>query len=158
MPITNTLTAAHDPAYDPNLASRPLPCRRAIPRLLVAEDDSELRGMVSQALQAAGCEVVDAAHGEQVLDVLGSLMLVDPCPEPVDLIVSDIRMPGTLSGLDLLAALRRSGWTMPVLLMTAYPDPVTRDEAARLGAQLFDKPLRIGELCAEALRLVSPRF
>jgi FixJ family two-component response regulator len=47
-----------------------------------------------------------------------------------------------LSGLDLLAALRCSRWTTPVVLVTAYGDDETRAEARELGAAAFlDKPL-----------------
>jgi DNA-binding NtrC family response regulator len=62
------------------------------------------------------------------------------------LIISDVRMPG-VSGLDVLATLRREDWSTPVILMTAFGDLETRAEARRLGAKaLFDKPFDVDDL------------
>ena len=70
--------------------------------------------------------------------------------------ISDIKMPG-LSGLDLLDTLRRSDWAMPVILITAFGDRETHDEAIRLGAvRVFDKPFELDDLVETALRIVPP--
>ncbi len=77
---------------------------------------------------------------------------------PVDVVVSDIRMPGA-SGLDLLAGLRRDDWTTPVVLITAFGDPGGRHaEAYRLGADaVLDKPLDVDDLRLVVQTLVSMR-
>jgi CheY-like chemotaxis protein len=108
--------------------------------VLVAEDDPDMRRMLATLLRMAGHRVVEAADGADLLARL------DPCddgtpPERIDVIVSDVDMP-QLSGLDLLAALRCSRWTTPVVLVTAFGDTETRAEARELGAAAFlDKPL-----------------
>jgi len=63
----------------------------------------------------------------------------------VDLIVSDVRMPGS-SGMDILAAMRRMGVRTPVILMTAFGDAQTRARAEALDALLFDKPFDVDDL------------
>ena len=108
--------------------------------VLVAEDDPDMRRMLVTLLRMAGHHVVEAADGADLLARL------DPAengaaPDPIDVIVSDVDMP-QLSGLDLLAALRCSRWTTPVVLVTAYGDAETRAEARELGAAvILDKPL-----------------
>ncbi len=71
----------------------------------------------------------------------------------IDLIVSDVRMP-ICSGLEIVRAIRDSGWTVPVILMTAFGDDETRDRAAQLNAVLFDKPFDLDDLRTAVLSLV----
>ena len=116
------------------------------PRVLVAEDDPDMRRLIATSLRMAGNKVVEATDGIDVLDRMETTIR-DLCPDAFDVIVSDINMPG-LSGLDVLAALRCTHWTTPVVLITAFGDEETRAEARELGAAaILDKPLD-----SEALR------
>jgi two-component system response regulator AtoC len=117
-------------------------------RVLVAEDDPEMRRLVAALLRRAGHQVVEASNGMDILDQMESITQQENAL-PFDVIVSDIDMPG-LSGLDVLAALRCSRWTTPVVLITALGDQETRAEACELGAMaVLNKPLD-----PEALRSV----
>jgi CheY-like chemotaxis protein len=108
--------------------------------VLIAEDDPDMRRMLATLLRMAGHRVVEAVDGADLLARLDPAD-DDSRPEPVDVIVSDVDMP-QLSGLDLLAALRCSRWTTPVVLVTASGDAEPRAEARELGAAaLLDKPL-----------------
>lgn len=110
------------------------------PRVLVAEDDPDMRRLIATSLRMAGNKVVEATDGIDVLDRMETTIR-DLCPDAFDVIVSDINMPG-LSGLDVLAALRCTHWTTPVVLITAFGDEETRAEARELGAAaVLDKPL-----------------
>jgi CheY-like chemotaxis protein len=112
----------------------------AAPRVLVAEDDPDMRRLIATSLRMAGHKVVEATDGMDVLDRMET-MIRDLCPDAFDVIVSDVNMPG-LSGLDVLAALRCTHWTTPVVLITAFGDEETRAEARELGASaILDKPL-----------------
>ena len=114
-------------------------------RVLVAEDDTEMRRLLVDAFAHAGYQVIEVADGRQLLACLADPHHRDHCPEP-DLVVSDIRMPGH-SGLDVLAALRQHDWAMPVLIITAFGSPETHAEARRLGAAaVLDKPFDIDDL------------
>ena len=123
------------------------------PRILVADDDPEMREMLAEELRASGYEVLLAKDGAQLREMLHGKGINRIDPEP-DLVVSDIRMPGK-SGLEVLEALRTSNWAMPVILITAFGTPETHDEAKRLGANvILDKPFDLDDLVAAVRRVV----
>lgn len=124
------------------------------PTILLAEDDHALRQLVARVLRSDGFHVVEAANGTSLLDHVGTAILHGRGDRPVDLVITDIRMPGR-SGLDVVAGLREADWSTPILVVTAFGSPETRDEALRLGAlALIDKPFDVFELRSLA-RLVT---
>jgi DNA-binding NtrC family response regulator len=80
-------------------------------RILVAEDEESLRVTLAANLELEGYEVVEAKDGKEAIELLEK--------EPVDLVLSDIRMPNK-TGVDLLMHVKRHRPDVPVLLMTAY--------------------------------------
>lgn len=127
------------------------------PRVLLAEDDRELRRLLAAELRKEGYIVEEAGSGFDLLELLGDLALRN---KAFDLIITDIRMRG-LTGLSIVEGLR-SGITpgtsgTPVILMTAFGDEDTHAEAKRLGATMFDKPFDLDDFRACAINLVSPR-
>jgi CheY-like chemotaxis protein len=125
-------------------------------RILIAEDDREMRHLLASVLSRDGCQVVEAQDGRELLSHIGSLLLRSPDAIALDLIVSDVRMPGR-SGLEVLAGLRRADWATPFILITAFGSDEIHREARRLGvAAVFDKPFELDELRASVLRLVPP--
>jgi CheY-like chemotaxis protein len=114
-------------------------------RVLVAEDDPEMRRLVVEALRKDGHEVTEAADGGQLVVQIAEEFHRDPSLSLVDVIVSDLRMP-VCSGLELLERLVDEHWRVPMILMTAFGDEVTRRRAERIGAVLFDKPLSLDAL------------
>jgi DNA-binding response OmpR family regulator len=114
-------------------------------RVLVAEDDLDMRSGIACSLRHDGYEVVEAQDGGELLEEIGDELLSAHAVRP-DLIVSDICMPGN-SGLEVLAGLRKAEWQTPVILITALADDETRAKAARLGASaVFVKPFEIDDL------------
>lgn len=113
-------------------------------RVLLADDDPDLRRLLSLTLRRAGYDVIEAADGVELLDRLEATIAKR---DYFGVIVADVNMPG-LTGLDVLAALRCTSWTTPVILITAFGDPATKAEADDLGATVLDKPLDL-----DALRL-----
>lgn len=129
--------------------------RGGVPRVLLAEDDTQMRRLLSKALRRVGFEVIPLRNGSELLDRISSFVLRPRDGEPIDLIVTDVRMP-LVTGLDALALLRQSDWFTPVIVVTAFGDPATHDEAYMLGSSaVFDKPFDIRALCVSALRLVG---
>jgi CheY-like chemotaxis protein len=115
-------------------------------RILLAEDDDEMRAWLASALRGEGYAVEEAENGMDLLAKLARSLLGLPDCGPVDVVVSDIRMPG-FSGLEVLAALRNTDHAVPVILITAFGDEETHELAGRLGANaVIDKPFDVGEL------------
>lgn len=125
-------------------------------RILLAEDEEDIRQLVAIALRAQGYEVIEARTGAELLDELGESLLYDrPLSKP-DVIISDIRMPG-FTGLEILAGLRDAEWSTTFVLMTAFADAETRAEAIRLGADaIFEKPFDIEELLTAVGNIPHP--
>lgn len=125
------------------------------PRLLLAEDDFDMRTLLAWSFRRTGYEVVECPDGVRLLDFLFSS---DP---PVnsgdfDLIVSDIRMPG-VTGLEVLEGTHELKGFPPMILITAFGDRETHEKARRLGAAaILDKPFEIEDLLARARAIVSP--
>ena len=112
-------------------------------RVLVAEDDDAMRGMIANVLHRGGYEVMEVANGADALDLVGDALL-GRTSAPPEIVITDVRMP-FLSGLQLLTALR--ALAIPTIVVTAFPDDHTRELASRLGAAaVLAKPFEIGEL------------
>ena len=119
-------------------------------RVLVAEDEDDFRGFVVAALRADGYDVIEAKNGEEMLELITPPVLFSP----PDAIVADIWMPG-LDGLAVTADLRGSGWTTPIILMTANASEKVRTRARELRADaLFQKPFELHDLRRDLRALV----
>lgn len=129
------------------------------PLVLLAEDEVEMRGLIARALRKENCDILEARDGSHLIRLLITHVLVPrDGREPVDLIISDIRMPGA-NGLDVLAALRRQDTVTPVILITAFGDPETQLEAYRQGAvMVLNKPFEMEDLRVVVRSLVEPTF
>lgn len=113
-------------------------------RVLVAEDDADLRATLRELLEQRGYEVMAATTGSETLALLSSAAR-EAVPRP-DLLLADVNMPG-LSGLDLLRAVKLAEWPTPVVLITAFPDERTLERAEWLGAYaVLAKPLGVARL------------
>jgi len=114
-------------------------------RILLAEDDAEMRSLLVSALRLDGYEVVEASSGSGLLEEI-SMLLFRGEAIPADLIVSDERMPGLL-GSEVLAGLRKASWPTPFILITGFGDDATHRDAFQLGASaVFDKPFELDDL------------
>lgn len=117
---------------------------RSGPRVVLAEDDDEMRMLVAHALREEGADVEELATGRELLARVNAAL--DASAVMPDVIVSDVRMPGA-SGLDVLRELRRRGCEVPVLLLTGFADPSLHEEVSSFArARLFDKPFDIDDL------------
>jgi DNA-binding NtrC family response regulator len=122
---------------------------RALPplRILVVDDDDEMRSLLRRSLEFDGHHVTERDRGTQVLKTLRE--------SAFDLVILDNLMPG-LNGLDLLPMLRREFAHLPVLLVTAFGGRQVATSAFRLGAASYlEKPFRLGQL-RDAIATVIP--
>jgi len=126
------------------------------PLVLLAEDDEDMRRLIARSLRADGFEVIEACGGIELLGHIDAMLQSSDGGRAVDVIVSDVRMPGR-SGLQVLGRLRRSDWSVPVILITAFGDEGLHAEAARLGAAaVLDKPFDLHELRRLTRAVVAP--
>ncbi len=128
------------------------PSSRA-PLVLLAEDDDEMRYLMTRALRRDGYDVLAAADGAALSSALQAARVHGREP---DLIVSDVRMPG-MSGLDLVAWLQSQGYAVRTVLVSAFADEETVQRARELGvAHVLSKPFDLDDLRTIVLHLLSP--
>ena len=113
-------------------------------RVVVAEDDDDMRTLVADALRRDGHHVTELQHGGQVLALL-ALDGKGARGQVADLLVTDVNMP-CVDGVKLVRALRAAGWTRPAVMITAFGDAAAHASAAEVGALILDKPFRLHDL------------
>lgn len=107
-------------------------------RILVVEDDADMRELFCTVLSDSGYTCMAASDGQEALDILEK--------EYIDLIVSDIMMPH-MDGYELTRALRESGYDMPILMVTAKDQFDDMQRGFRAGGDDYMvKPINIKEL------------
>jgi two-component system, NtrC family, response regulator PilR len=108
---------------------------RRPPRILVVDDERSMRELLAIVLRREGYEVLLADNGRTAIDLLER--------EPVDLLISDIKMPD-LSGVDVLRAAKKIDQDILGIMITAFASTETAVEAMRLGAcDYLSKPFDI---------------
>jgi len=105
--------------------------------VLLADDNREMVDSLSELLRLSGHSVIAAYSVREALDLL------DEEPQRIDVVVSDIRMPGA-DGFDLFRVLRHRFPDLPVVLITG--NPTTSDDVIPRGVTILQKPVGIVEL------------
>ena len=113
----------------------------AVPkRILIVDDDSGQRSLLTSFLRGQGFETYPVASGEEALAALRA--------QDFSMMISDVRMPG-ISGLETLRRARQEQAVLPVLLVTAFADIREAVGAMRDGAvNYLAKPIDLDELLA----------
>lgn len=118
------------------------------PRVLVVDDDAEMRALLLDVLGRDGYEVVEARDGAEAIVALRA--------GEFDVILMDKNMPGP-SGLDLLPGLRRTCPRSRIIMMTAFGDVPSYVEAAERGAVAYlFKPFRMEEMRETIRKALTP--
>ncbi len=118
----------------------------AVMRILVIEDESKVAHAMREGLRAEGYDVALASTGDEGLSAFRA--------QAADLVVLDLMLPGR-DGLDVLAELRRSGETTPVLVLTARDTVADRVSGLDAGADDYlVKPFAFAELLARVRALL----
>lgn len=108
------------------------------PSILIVDDELLIRDLLYDFFVGQGWETSIADSGEKALEILES--------RSIDLVLSDIRMPG-MDGLELTAEIQQSKPGLPVVLMTGYPSVDTAVAALRFRvADYVTKPFNINSL------------
>jgi len=116
-------------------------------RAIVADDDTALRHLLGDCLRQIGFEVLEVRDGLELMAAIGKLReTFFP-----DVVVTDINMPNC-NGLSALSAIRSMAPSLNAIVITAFPDDLTTEQAKRLGATaILTKPLDLLELQGLAL-------
>ena len=122
-----------------------------MPSILVVDDERGIREFIAEALQDAGHETVEAADGPEALHALRQ--------RAFDLMLTDLRMPGSPDGMGLVRHARADLPDMEVIVLTAHGTVDTAVEAMKLGAfDYLQKPVSSpGELRLIVARALERR-
>ncbi|MER2528421.1 MAG: PAS-domain containing protein [Candidatus Competibacter denitrificans] len=154
---SGTTVELYLPRYIPKaraqaLASAAIPASESPLRgresILLVEDDPDIRDFVARALLGLGYTVREAANGKMALEIL-------EIDTSLDLLLSDMTMPGGLSGFDLVTEARKRRPTLKILCMSGYTDCIEAS-LKPLKCSLLEKPFLKHDL-ARAVRLTLDR-
>ena len=117
-----------------------------MPKILIAEDDRELKLLFSRVLKKNGYETRCVSNGREALEALSA--------EFFDLIISDIMMP-EMNGYELISAVRSMGNNTPIMVITARGGFDDMSEGYALGADDYMvKPINVNEMALKAQALI----
>lgn len=119
-----------------------------MPKILLAEDDNLTRATLGHFLRAKGYEVELAEDGARAISLFKE--------NDFDLVVSDVVMPN-VSGWQLLERVSSLSPDTPVLLMTAYAQPQSRQADSRAAPELILKPLVLTELLSKIQQILDQK-
>ncbi len=116
----------------------PLESVRPHARILIIEDDEEMRSLLNDFFVEEGFETDSISNGYEALGIL--------IKKPFDLIMTDIRMPG-LTGLDILPRIKKLQPGVPIIVITAFGSEEAHRRAYERGATVYlEKPIHFEEL------------
>jgi len=111
-------------------------------KILIADDDRNLRMVLKNELADEGFDVYDADNGKKTIDMLNN--------DEYDVLILDLNMPG-LNGIDILKKVKKLGIATETIILTAHATVTSAVEAMKLGAYDFiTKPFQMDELIAIA--------
>lgn len=116
------------------------------PSVALAEDDPDLRGLLADVLRERGFDVVEAADGASLLQILRRMALA--------LVVTDMWMP-SLTGSDVLQLRRREGDETPFVVITAAPPWVTAHVGGLQRVTVLRKPFAATVLIGVIERMLA---
>jgi CheY-like chemotaxis protein/Tfp pilus assembly protein PilZ len=118
-------------------------------RILLVDDEPDFRDAMAFTFKRKGYQVFTASNGKEAFEVIRD--------QKIDLVVSDIRMPGG-DGVELLDRTRKEHHETPiVLLVSGYTDLSTEDAHDKGAEALFSKPFDLSTVMEAVQRLLTPR-
>ena len=118
-------------------------------RVLLVEDEALIRLVTAEMLRDEGFEVFEARNGDEARALLND-------PDDFDVLFTDVRMPGTLDGIDLVLLIRRRHPTIPVLVVSGYAANIMRRLSGLQPAAVFiSKPYSLAKVADVLHRLTG---
>jgi DNA-binding NtrC family response regulator len=119
--------------------------------VLVVDDEPTVRSVLAGLLSGLGYRCIVAANA------VDAVLIIEANLFTLDLLVTDIRMPGELDGVDLANMVRERQPDVAVLLITGYAASATMERAASSGYRILEKPFRHTQLQAVVAEELSKR-
>ena len=117
------------------------------PRIMVVEDEFLIRLTLVEALTDEGFDVIEVETGDEALPILST-------DKSIDLLLTDIQLPGRLDGKRLASCARETRPELPVLFMTGRPEPVAEENQSALDLYIA-KPYTLAGICSEVRRITT---
>jgi CheY-like chemotaxis protein len=120
-------------------------------RVLVVDDEAAVREVLVEALEAEGCEVLEALTGEAALEIF------DHYHGQIDAVFTDIGMP-EMTGWELVTALRERSKSVPLAIVSGWADAISVQTRNAVQADwVVAKPFDIDKICAIAKEIAARR-
>ncbi|RYE70896.1 MAG: response regulator, partial [Hyphomicrobiales bacterium] len=117
--------------------------------ILIVDDETHVRQLVAEVLGDMGYATIEAGTGAEALKMLQS-------GRRVDLLVSDVGLPGGMNGRQLADAARALDASLQVLFITGYAETaVARSGSLEAGMRVLTKPFTMDQLCTEVNAMVA---
>jgi excisionase family DNA binding protein len=117
------------------------------PRILVVDDEQQVRDLVAKTLSMADYDVDTASDGPSAIDCLKTA--------EYDLLITDLKMPG-MDGLSVIREARQKSAELPIIIITGYSTEASAIEAINLGVcGYLTKPFRLPRVLAVAARALG---
>jgi DNA-binding NtrC family response regulator len=110
--------------------------------ILIVDDESTLRSVFSDMMAAQGYRCITAANAVDALQIIEANLL------QFDMLVTDIKMPGSFDGVELANKMRELQPDVAILVITGYPESEAMKEAKAQGYRVLEKPFRQAEFDA----------
>jgi two-component system, chemotaxis family, chemotaxis protein CheY len=121
-------------------------------KILVVDDEEEVRNTIKLQLKGTGLEVVEAEDGKKGIETLDAENALT-----VDAILCDVRMP-TINGVEAIAYFRREYPSIPVIVLTGYPDVKLAVEFMKEGVvEYLVKPVEKEKLIETVMKAIQRR-
>ena len=115
--------------------------------VLVVEDEALIRIIVTEALMGAGFAIREAAQADE------ALALLDESANEIDLVFTDVTMPGSMDGIELAHRVNSAWPHIAMIIASGKPLPVHADFPS--GTQFIPKPYAIDEVVDQVQMLVA---
>lgn len=121
-------------------------------KILVVDDEEEVRNTIKLQLKGTGLKVVEAEDGKKGIEALDAENTIT-----VDAILCDVRMPN-INGVEAVAYFRREYPSIPVIVLTGYPDVKLAVEFIKEGVvEYLVKPVEKEKLIEVIMKAISQR-
>lgn len=121
------------------------------PTVLIVEDEALIRVVICDMLQDRGFKVLEAANANEAIEI------IEKASAEIDLVFTDVRMPGAMDGFGLVKWIQTSRPTVPVLVASGDVGKANADNRLALGDMFVAKPYDLNQTTAKIHAAIAAR-